>query len=691
MKKIILKYSSFLFLCFCLFNSAFAQKQPTFSIGATGGTMTYYGDLTDEYPRINEHYNEYAYGVQLEAAMGAKTRFRLSASKGQIRYNDRTRNAKGEFLTDNPNFDRRLNFQTDIQDASLAFVFHSTNATAFLRPYLVLGFGITKYDVYADLVSAEGMLYNYNEDPELIQDGDFETDLRLFNMEDAFYDETTWHIPVGLGLQFRLAPKLHFNLETNIKYTFSDYLDDVDKRGNDDRWNDMYAYTQAGLVLSFGGGKKNKSAYNAPKIIVGEYANQAAPTVKPENTSAPINEPLASTEPAPIVDESNGITPVEPPSNTDTELAPPSNSPAAQTKPALTQKAAKKAAKAHTKNCLQACDELGTKAERKACKKQCKMAKKAVMPTTAPTTTDNGAILTTTDSTPVNSDSSIPSTPSKDCGDVEQLKTQLALVQAELAQIKQNQQPNAIPQTAGSPAPTTTYDPVVELYKLEADRLREDNSNTKIIHEIQQLRNEMAGLKNGGLTSNTTPSVQQQSIPPIPTHQNTLPPSNPSANNTTLDTNTTSPTSEATQTTVGATDTTPLTTQTPPENIPADTAPTEENTEGNTTNNVEQENEVKETIQTDLPQVTDDKPIGGNQSIDKDSTNSKSTTTKVKKQKDDSSVDCCPDKEKKKFNFFGLFKKKDKEPKPAVQKERKPFDFFGLFKKKNQTPAPTNQ
>lgn len=701
MKKIILKYSLFLFLCFCMLNSAFAQKQPTFSIGATGGTMTYYGDLTDEYPRINEHYNEYAYGVQLEAAMGAKTRFRLSASKGQIRYNDRTRNAKGEFLTDNPNFDRRLNFQTDIQDASLSFVFHSTNATAFLRPYFTLGFGITKYDVFADLISEEGMFYNYDENPELVQDGDFETDLRLFNMENAFYDETTWHIPVGLGLQFRLAPKLHFNLETNIKYTFSDYLDDVDKRGNDDRWNDMYAYTQAGLVLSFGGGKKNKSAYNAPKIIVGEYANQTTPIAKPENTSIPVNEPLASTELAPIVDKGNGITPVEPPSNPNVEPAL-SSVPAPQTKPAPTHKSTKKEAKAHTKNCLQSCDELGTKAERKACKKQCKMTKKTGIPhtTTAPLpspTTDNSRILTTTDSN--TSTPTIPSSAtSKDCEDVEQLKTQLALMQAELTQLKQNQQPNSIPQATGNPT-SATYDPVVELYKLEADRLREDNSNTKIIHEIQQLRSEVASLKNGGSTSNTTASIQQsKAIPPMPNTQKTVPSSNntpttntPTNTNTDIETDTNTALSPTMEEVSPIEETTNTTTQTPTENLPTDIAPIEENNLNNTTNDAEQENEVEKAIQTDLPHITDDKSIGENQSGDKKPTTSNPTPKKIKQQKDDSSVDCCPDKEKKKFNFFGLFKKKDKKNKPAVQKERKPFDFFGLFKKKDKTSATSNQ
>ncbi|MGB1242980.1 MAG: outer membrane beta-barrel protein, partial [Chitinophagales bacterium] len=279
MEKTIFKINIFLLLLLTTANTIFAQQQPQYSLGVTGGTMLYYGDLTDDYPRI-KNYTEIAYGLQLERALSPKTSLRLSASKGQLRYNDRTINDKGELLTDNPNFNRNLNFQTDIQDASLAFVFHSTKHRAFIRPYFSLGFGITQFDVFGDLLDAEGASYDFEGNPTVEQDGDFETDLRELDIEEANYDKTTWHIPLGLGLQFRLSPNVHFNLETNLKYAFTDHLDDVETRGNDNGWNDIYAYTQAGLVFSFGS-KKSKNTYKAPKIIVGEYATQKNPIIPP--------------------------------------------------------------------------------------------------------------------------------------------------------------------------------------------------------------------------------------------------------------------------------------------------------------------------------------------------------------------------------------------------------------------------
>ncbi|MGB0839012.1 MAG: hypothetical protein ACPGXL_02670, partial [Chitinophagales bacterium] len=122
------------------------QNYYGYRVGVSYGTMGYWGDLTDQYPRLSA-YLEPAMGLQLERSLSKTLGLRLTASQGAISYNDRTVNHKGEFLTDNPNFDRGLNFRTDIRDAALSFVFHTDNDRqlnddAFIAPYLSVGFGV---------------------------------------------------------------------------------------------------------------------------------------------------------------------------------------------------------------------------------------------------------------------------------------------------------------------------------------------------------------------------------------------------------------------------------------------------------------------------------------------------------------------------------------------------------------------
>ncbi len=703
MEKTIFRINIFLFLLLTTVSTIFAQQQSQYSLGVTGGTMLYYGDLTDDYPQI-KNYTEIAYGLQLERALSPKTSLRLSASKGQIRYNDRTINDKGELLTDNPNFNRSLNFQTDIQDASLAFVFHSTKHRAFIRPYFSLGFGITQFDVFGDLLDAEGASYDFEGDPTLEQDGNFETDLRELDIEEAKYDKTTWHIPLGLGLQFRLSPNVHFNLETNLKYAFTDHLDDVETRGNDNGWNDIYAYTQAGLVFSFGS-KKTKNTYKAPKIIVGEYATQKNPIIPPNPSSAtplPKSLPLPSAPTAePVVDTTEPIV---------------ATAPAAEPAASLPKKGDKKAAKMNAKNCLEGCAELTTKAERKACKKQCKAAKKEETSDALPNpsnhtqTPANSNETASSNSTTPNpntpntiplseNNTNVPTSASKDCEDVSALKAQLAAIQLELAQLKQN--PHATPTTVGA---QNFYDPVVELYKLEADRLREDNSNTKIIHEIQQLRNEVAGLKNGTIASNTapTPSMSTPAIGEAP--------KSPKISNSETAVSPIEEKENASDLTVGDITAAPLQTKTDSTGAIVETAEIADAIEEKEATSAIKTKaaEVLEEKTDVMPEVATDTP----KAIEEDTQKQKNAAgKKTKKRKSNKNKDenCCLDENqnKKKFNFFGLFQKKgaeqtssrNKEKKPffglfqkkdsaqktKVKKEKKPFDFFGLLKKKSNT------
>ncbi|MGB0840616.1 MAG: hypothetical protein ACPGXL_10770, partial [Chitinophagales bacterium] len=142
------------------------------------------------------------------------------------------------------------------------------NDDAFIAPYLSVGFGVTSFDVFGNLRNANNEFYGFlGEDGE--QDDTYETDLRALNNESEFYEDYTFHIPFGAGVKFRLGDRFNLNVETNLKYAFSDYLDDVSARGYDNNLNDVYGHANVALNYNFG---LKKRAFNAPKWNADKYA-----------------------------------------------------------------------------------------------------------------------------------------------------------------------------------------------------------------------------------------------------------------------------------------------------------------------------------------------------------------------------------------------------------------------------------
>ncbi|MFK7903841.1 MAG: hypothetical protein AB8B69_01890 [Chitinophagales bacterium] len=527
-----MKYILIICLGILMSLSTFAQQNfYKYRLGITGGTMLYYGDLTDDYPRVKQ-YTEWAKGLTLDKSLSRASSMRLAFSKGKIRYNDRTRNWSGDFVDNNPNFDRGLNFETDLWDAAFSFVFHADNNAmlddrAFFSPYFTVGIGVTHFDVFGDLLDTNGAVYNFEDNPLLMQDDDFETDLRKLDTERSGYDDISLHIPIGLGFKFRLSDRLNLNLETNIKYMFTDYLDDVDARGKDNGWNDIYAYTHASLNYNFGYKEKG---YRPPVIVV-------APQVYSTDATQ-INELLAME----ILTDTI-------PQTVDVKLSKREQRLADK----QAQREQKMAAKEAKKRCKQACKDL-PKTEQAACKTGCATEegyaaylnvvkiensqaeayvdslestytttdqyqenidslqqiieveeKERVeegtstieTPDAVTQTTGNTSMKekeedvvreTTTTTTTTISEEKIETqeTPMENAAMLQgvlQMQEQIIALQQQLSQLSQR------------PSANTSYDPVVEMYKMEADRLRQESTEAKLIGEIQLLRKEIEALK----------------------------------------------------------------------------------------------------------------------------------------------------------------------------------------------------
>ncbi|MFC3880822.1 OmpA family protein [Algoriphagus namhaensis] len=307
-----MKRLSLLLLSFLVVSIAHAQLHGNkFRFGLSGGVTNYLGDIRplklndfENFTRLYKRYDTYSeqlsYQVSLEYALGNSVGLMLSAGTYQFGAGDRFVQNDGTLLTEGLNFDRALNFQTDLYDAGLSFVFKPDNdwilsGKSFIAPYFTLGFGVQTFAVYGDLLDADGNRYDYTN-PATIPDGTFETQLNDLGTETSNgYRNTTFYANLGLGVRFRITKSLEIFAQSDFKRAATDYLDDVAgeyrtvydndfqqyaakpgtnlvtpenrNRGFDNRNPDWYIYHGMGIKFSFGANKKSF----VPPVITQRY------------------------------------------------------------------------------------------------------------------------------------------------------------------------------------------------------------------------------------------------------------------------------------------------------------------------------------------------------------------------------------------------------------------------------------
>ena len=156
---------------------------------------------------------------------------------------------------------RNLNFESKITQMDLNLVIHLDNDLLFKRtsifaPYLYAGFGYLKFDSYGDLTNKSGVKYNYWTDgtirdlpdstigAKIIQrDYTYETKLN----DSAKYTNSTFAIPVGLGVNLKITDNLYINLGASYYLTMTDWIDNFKDKGND-----RYIFANVAIQYNFG-------------------------------------------------------------------------------------------------------------------------------------------------------------------------------------------------------------------------------------------------------------------------------------------------------------------------------------------------------------------------------------------------------------------------------------------------------
>jgi outer membrane protein OmpA-like peptidoglycan-associated protein len=273
----------------CSSIALFAQQDDHgWRVGGSIGYLGYHGDLsTNKFLKEAlsqfgyEKDREFTYGVSLERKLTPGISLGFNASKGSFIANDLDRD-KTDSL-----FLRSLNAKTDIRDINGSLIFKADNDKLlgkkfFLAPYFFVGGGLTDFKVAGNLRDANNNFYNY-AGGSVTQDDTYETDLTNIGTESsANYATIVPHVNTGVGLRLRLCHWLGIHFQTDLRYTFSDHLDDISTDGyrdsysnetqafaaqpnpnytgtrasNDNKFgwlnNDFYAYTSVGLRVSFG-------------------------------------------------------------------------------------------------------------------------------------------------------------------------------------------------------------------------------------------------------------------------------------------------------------------------------------------------------------------------------------------------------------------------------------------------------
>lgn len=299
------------FLTFLVQNTTAQNGEYGWRVGFGTGFMDYYGDITSEsYKKsLKNHYKNaidfdanrgLSYMVTVECRLSPGLTLAFAGTKGIFAASDRAN-------TQSLYYARALNFETKLTDLDATFLWRSDGSLLGERfpiaPYIYLGGGATQFKVHGDLKDASGNFYNYADVVAPVLDGNYETDLtNIGTNPGGKYATIVPHVTGGVGLRLRFLNILSLHVQTDLKYAFSDFLDDAGStaypakyispeqafatspnstytgpRAKTDNWGDMYAFTSASLRLSFG---RKKEGFTPPIFYASALDTKPAEELK---------------------------------------------------------------------------------------------------------------------------------------------------------------------------------------------------------------------------------------------------------------------------------------------------------------------------------------------------------------------------------------------------------------------------
>lgn len=220
-------------------------------VGINAGIFIYQGDLT---PSRMGSYRTLSpgFGLYISRILSPSFILRTNVAKGSIKGND------AAYL--NPWWRRERNFSfsspvTEISEMLVWNIFknNSNESDRRFSPYLFGGVGVSLLRIQRSYKNINKFIFADGSDVAngLVRDMAVKPPSALFVL------------PAGAGVEYYLTPHISLTVETNFRFTFTDYLDGFSKSANPDR-KDYYHSHTIGLVYKFG----KKDPNRCPVVIL---------------------------------------------------------------------------------------------------------------------------------------------------------------------------------------------------------------------------------------------------------------------------------------------------------------------------------------------------------------------------------------------------------------------------------------
>lgn len=239
MKKITVKIVFSIFLTFVIgVQSSSAQrwfKTSSLEFGLIAGFSHYNGDLVKT--AFESRAMKPSFGLITRYTPQQRFTIRLSAQYGQIEGRD-------DWYNDDISKRRNLSFESDLWDFTGAFEYNFRTLDRRVKsgviPYIYSGFSVFKFNPKAEFnYDPSGQMSAYltpavyvelaDRDGEMVELQPLGTEGQVtteFNDRER-YALTQVAIPVGAGLKFKLSHNWIVGVDYGMRFTFTDYMDDV--------------------------------------------------------------------------------------------------------------------------------------------------------------------------------------------------------------------------------------------------------------------------------------------------------------------------------------------------------------------------------------------------------------------------------------------------------------------------------
>jgi hypothetical protein len=219
-------------IVFCAFSARSQSRNNYWTLGVQLNVMNYFGDLN---PTSNFLSTEWAltspsFGIDVTYKFKPNFRVRTSLIAGRIQGDD-FEAANPSDPNALPRYVRNLHFRSDILELSTVAIFDFLGTPwrfyerRVFTPYIFVGIAGFYHNPKAKI--PQGYSGTEGSAGEWVALQKLHTEAQGKPGYNKPYSLFQVAVPVGIGMKFRLSPLIDLSIESGLRWTFTDYLDDA--------------------------------------------------------------------------------------------------------------------------------------------------------------------------------------------------------------------------------------------------------------------------------------------------------------------------------------------------------------------------------------------------------------------------------------------------------------------------------